>query len=177
MTKKRLRNFIMTFIPSDKTEEEIELIAGEIMKKIGKSSLNTKVSQTNDKGLPGVFYDTKDARIFREEIKNYLEQSLIPKKEQSLKLPSPGKLEEKLEPTPSKTTSNKEEYAPPLNQISAKESCRYLGEKYGIKISQGDLKKIMKKTPLTRQSLNDAHRFKMFEIILTELVEPKYHAY
>jgi hypothetical protein len=175
MKKKRLRELVTSLISSDKTTEEKEIITNEVMRHIGSSNLNTKIIHYDDKGNLGVFYYTNDKSFFKKEIKDYLDK--ISKRKSTAS--SQGKLETKVKRgRPPKTSKEYEEDpSPPPNQLSVKESCKYLEEEYNIKISQRDLKKIMQEMPLTRESLKDAHRFKMFKIVPIDLTESKFHKF
>ena len=176
MAKRNLKRLILSLIPSRKSKEEKEVIASRIMKCIGASSLNEKISQYDKKGNPGVFYDSKDQALFREEIREYLKKPEPPREDT---IPQ-GKLEVKVKKRgrPPKTSREYEEdYSPPPNQITPKEACEYLEEKYKKSISQRDLKKIMQDMPLTRPSLDDAYKFKMFELMQISSVKSEFRVY
>ena len=174
MTKKYFREFITNLMPSVKPEEEREIIIREVMKYIGTSILSTKISQYDDKGHVGVFYDTKDARFFRDEIKDYLSKRVVPKRENPL--PPQGGLEKEVKKR-GRPRKIPEEYEEEPNQIPIKEACKYLEKKYDIGISPEDLKKIMQEMQLTKQSLDDAHKFGMYNLTPAILVPSNLRKY
>lgn len=179
MVKRKLKGLILNLIPSNKTKEERKVIIRKVIRQLGTSSLNTKISKYDGKSNPGVFYDTNDRVLFIEEIKYYLDR--LPKRENTTL--TQGKLEGKLkeEKLPSKTPKTSKKYkessSPPPKEFHIKEACEYLKKTYDIKISQQDLKKIMQGGLLTRQSIDDAYRFKMFETIPTILVRSNFRGY
>ncbi len=178
MVKKHLRGFIMELVSSDKTTEEKEIIAKEVMQHIGTSSLNTKTSHYDGKGRLGIFYNTIDKSLFRKEIKRQLskitKRGIIPKQGKLERELKKGKLSSKVPKTSRKYEENP---SPPPNQFDIKEACEYLKKEYDVEISQRDLKKIIQGGPLTRESLDDSYRFKLFELTPTILVTSKFKIY
>lgn len=176
MAKKELKNLIIGLLPGDRNPEERRTIKGNMLYHIGHSSLRSKIERNNS----GVFYDSRDEKLLIEELSPF---SNLGKKlyEANEKKGQNGldaeevitAYQEVLYPD-----KDRDEMGEAGREITCKEACKYLKNKYGIGISQEDLKKTLGVNRITKGTLKHAKRLKMFDLVssvlATKTVREKY---
>ena len=162
MPIKKLRELIQQEIDSyDSSRKDLDK---EIMKNIGKdSNISGFIIYQDEQGNQGVFYDSQNEEQLRKSIGSRLEKTL----KEINSNPEKSKDNQNKSKTKRKYTVKEKTFSDETKKVllPLEKARQFIEKKYNLIISQTDLKKIIKPNEITKQALEIAYGFGMFELI------------